>query len=58
MPYSGCKDGGLGLIKLAAPIQNIQALAQSSDEALVNFLRGEHLELLYEKLWVVRKNPF
>lgn len=58
MPYSGCKDGGLGLIKLVAPILSIQALAQSSDETLVNFLRGEHLELLYEKLWVLRKSPF
>lgn len=41
-----CKDGGLGIIKL------VVWLAQSSDEALVTFLKGEHLEVLYEKLWV------
>lgn len=54
--YSNCKDGGLGVIKLATFIPSIQArrlhkLAQSSDEALVTFLRGKHLELLYEKLY-------
>lgn len=53
--YLSCKDGGPGIIKLAVLIPGIQArrlhrLAQSSDVALVMFLRGEHLQLLYEKL--------
>ncbi|RLV62413.1 hypothetical protein DV515_00019342, partial [Chloebia gouldiae] len=55
--YSRYRDGGLGITKLAALIPSIQArrlhrLAQSSDETLVEFLKEEHLELLYEKLWI------
>ncbi|TRZ14171.1 hypothetical protein HGM15179_012939 [Zosterops borbonicus] len=55
--YSRSKDSGLALIKLVALIPSMQAqrfhkLVQSSDEALVSFLKREHLEVVYEKLWL------
>lgn len=55
--YLSFKDGGLGIIKLAALIPSIQArrihrFAQSSDESLVGFLKEEQLERVFERLWI------